>query len=97
MSYKTDEYYALERNLAKQKAIVQHIDNAMTFNKLAYCDEVCLTGRTRHDDQPVSITVRGDLLKKLVQFSAGHCVDAAEAVANGPWEQVQDYTRAAKV
>lgn len=96
MTYKSPEFWAMERNLAKQQAIMRHVENARTFNKLKYSENLKLSGQGRYDDRATEITISGDLMKALLDLCANRSVEAAKTIHDGEWE-ANDFEGAAKV
>lgn len=96
MSYKSPEFWTLERNVAKHKAILNHIENARTFNRLKYAEQLNLNGRIRMDDATVSIEVSGDLMRAVLDLCAERSIAAAKTIYDGEWEK-NDFEKAAKV
>lgn len=96
MTYKSPEFYAIERNLARHQAIKRSIDNARTFNTLKYAEDLTLTGKQRFDDHPISITISGDLMKAVLDLCASRSVAAANAIHCGEWED-NNFEKAAAV
>ena len=95
MSYKSPEYYALQRNVAKRQAILRHVDNARTFNSLRYVEGLTLSGRTR-DGTNIEIAIDGGLMQSVLDLCANRSVEAAKSIQGGEWE-ADDFEKASKV
>lgn len=95
MTYKSDDYYKLDRNHTRVRAALSSIDDARTFNRLKAAPEITISGRDRVGGQS-EITVSGAIMKAILELAATHCIERARTMAAEKAEEV-DFVRAAAV
>lgn len=95
MTYKTDDYYRLDRNHTRVRSVLNSIDLARRFNCLKHVEQITIRGVQR-DGTPIEITAAGQLLNVIIDQASAHCIGIAKTMAAEPLEEV-DFDKAAKV